>query len=718
MHSSRLDSKTVSSKIGILTALEKEYAAVAAVLENRDEVVFEGKGAGRRYLYGEVPACNGGRHSIVLALAAMGNNAASERATLLTTHFPKIESIIMVGIAGGVPHPEKVEDHVRLGDIVVSSEKGVVQYDFVKETVKETKYRHPPRPPSAALIEAVRLLNISEIKGERPWLKFIDRALEKGKVRPSEEEDILHDSNEPEKIILHPADPDRQLDQSRVFFGPIASANTLLKNPIKRDELRDKFGVKAVEMEGSGIADAGWNLDVGYLVIRGICDYCDSYKNDIWHPYGAAVAAAYTRALIESIPATDPIPSIESIPATDPIPSDDGNKRESDLLKEEFPKIADSVRKGKLIICLGSEINLADNKDAKCPPSDIQIAECLAEETDKRKTKNLIGLPCEVCPVKLTERPEELCPIRNAISSDTKDKLFDAQNLAFAKLEIRCWSEWIIKNADYQTLLTKLSMFFQDEDYQPNNLQNSLAELAAKIYAKREEDLEESDQLSQLMILTANYDVGLEMAFEEEKLDISVISYVIPKEKQNTGIFMHKPYKIYKRKYRYNDGTVRKINEADEKKELPLLRRDNKFPYIKNPVIFKIYGGVLYKNDQGYDSFAVAERHHINYLKNPQEKLPDTLINYFTHSNILFIGYSANDVNLRAILHYFFQERWSKRINPGSREYRHMPQGWLIHKSNLGEITDKTYYKHWGIKLIEDKDNTTNSLLDYLKNNL
>ncbi len=56
-------------------------------------------------------------------------------------------------------------------------------------------------------------------------------------------------------------------------------------------------------MEGAGIADATWLSDkAGYLVVRGICDYCDSSKGDEWQAYAAAVAAAYTRALLEAIP--------------------------------------------------------------------------------------------------------------------------------------------------------------------------------------------------------------------------------------------------------------------------------------------------------------------------------------------------------------------------------------------------------------------------------
>jgi TolA-binding protein len=38
------------------------------------------------------------------------------------------------------------------------------------------------------------------------------------------------------------------------------------------------------------------------LVIRGICDYADSHKNDRWQTYAAATAAAYAKELLYSIP--------------------------------------------------------------------------------------------------------------------------------------------------------------------------------------------------------------------------------------------------------------------------------------------------------------------------------------------------------------------------------------------------------------------------------
>lgn len=162
-----------------------------ALLEDSRSYAVPGQGAGRRYLVAYIPSSNGGKHSVVLSLADMGNNVAATRAAILLEHFPNVRSIIMVGIGGGMPNLNKPDEHVRLGDVVVSDQKGVIQYDFEKEEITASSDRHLPRPPSASLLEAVRLLEAAEIEGKRPWLKFIDRAIQHLHVtRPSKETDI------------------------------------------------------------------------------------------------------------------------------------------------------------------------------------------------------------------------------------------------------------------------------------------------------------------------------------------------------------------------------------------------------------------------------------------------------------------------------------------------------------------------------------------------
>jgi tetratricopeptide (TPR) repeat protein len=120
-----------------------------------------------------------------------------------------------------------------------------------------------------------------------------------------------------------------------VFAATIAAANNLLKNAAYRDYLGTTFNVKAVEMEGSGIADAAWmDSRAGYLVVRGICDYCDGQKGDIWQGYAAVAAAAYVRALIESMAPTSGYSATRSPPKRLPAVANRKARRLSDVARE------------------------------------------------------------------------------------------------------------------------------------------------------------------------------------------------------------------------------------------------------------------------------------------------------------------------------------------------------------------------------------------------
>jgi nucleoside phosphorylase len=300
----QVDRKATMSTVGIITALAHEFDAVRAMLSDFQRQRVEGYGSGREYGIGVIASPRGGVHRVVLARTiTMGNNSAALRAEKLLADFPTVDSIIMCGIAGGVPSPNSPDDHVRLGDIVVSDRRGVVQYDFGKQTSGAFEDRHSPRPPSAMLLEAVNLLEEERVAGHRPWEVHLQAGLKaRSLARPADSTDVLRGKGG--RKVAHPIEKG---PRPRVFLGPIASSNSVQGDAARRDALRDQFRVKAVEMEGSGIADAAWEHDkVGYLVVRGICDYCD-FKNkrkqtDLWKPYAAMAAAAYVRALLESMP--------------------------------------------------------------------------------------------------------------------------------------------------------------------------------------------------------------------------------------------------------------------------------------------------------------------------------------------------------------------------------------------------------------------------------
>jgi nucleoside phosphorylase len=297
------DPLPTSMSFGVVTALPKEIAAMRTMLDDVEDYV---SAAGRVYVVGTVPAKGAGVHRIAVVLGDQGNNAASYWATVLTEDFPEVHAVLMVGIAGAIPHPMKPERHVRLGDIVVSGEGGVVQYDFVKDHGQHLEPRFPPRPPDAKLLQAAQRLRAGELAGKSPWIPFIGRAAHLPEVmRPPLGDDRLAHSVERERWIDHPQDR-RRAGEPNVFIGTIACANRLLKNPVLRDEIRDCYGVLAVEMEGSGVAEVTWQKTMGYLIVRGTCDYCDGNKGDAWQGHASVLAAAYTRALLEETPPVPP----------------------------------------------------------------------------------------------------------------------------------------------------------------------------------------------------------------------------------------------------------------------------------------------------------------------------------------------------------------------------------------------------------------------------
>jgi hypothetical protein len=66
-----------------------------------------------------------------------------------------------------------------------------------------------------------------------------------------------------------------------------------MKHGVTRDRLCKELDVLCFEMEAAGLMP-----DIPCLVIRGICDYSDSYKNKKWQKYTAATAAGFAKELL------------------------------------------------------------------------------------------------------------------------------------------------------------------------------------------------------------------------------------------------------------------------------------------------------------------------------------------------------------------------------------------------------------------------------------
>lgn len=208
----------------------------------------------------------------------------------------------MVGIGGGVPSNE---NDIRLGDVVVSmptaNNGGVVQYDYAKQTdagfvLKGFLLTPPPVLRAAAY----------KMQHDDKGLRFSDVA-HLVPQRPPQPDVLFHAG------FLHPTGVqsceqcgpagtvqrvERPTDEPIVFYGLVASGDRVIKTARAREELNRFLGgdVLCFEMEA-----AGFMHEFPALVVRGISDYADSHKNDLWQPYAAGAAAWCVKAILLNV---------------------------------------------------------------------------------------------------------------------------------------------------------------------------------------------------------------------------------------------------------------------------------------------------------------------------------------------------------------------------------------------------------------------------------
>ncbi|KAL4863411.1 hypothetical protein BDV12DRAFT_189714 [Aspergillus spectabilis] len=224
---------------------------------------------------------------------------------------------LMVGIGGGVPS----ESHdIRLGDVVVSKpgkkHGGVIQYDY-GQAVQGGQFEQTGvlNQPPQALLTHMTWLESKHITGADDAIsESVSAALEqnpsmrKGFSAPEQHTDLLFHSSYQhvdKKQGCESCDKERLINRQPrdtkapyIHYGLIASGNRVMKDSETRDNLAQQYGILCFEMEAAGLAN-----ELPTIVIRGICDYCDSHKHKKWQGYAALTAAAYARLMLLTIPA-------------------------------------------------------------------------------------------------------------------------------------------------------------------------------------------------------------------------------------------------------------------------------------------------------------------------------------------------------------------------------------------------------------------------------
>ncbi|KAL1962579.1 hypothetical protein VTN77DRAFT_9372 [Rasamsonia byssochlamydoides] len=305
--------------VGWICALPVELAAAKGMLdeEHGDPQTPPRPADQNTYILGCI-----GKFKVVMECLPkdeIGSSSAAAVAREMLFTFPSIRIGLLVGIGAGIPDYESddIQD-IRLGDVVISSDKengGVVLYDFGKR-LGDGSFQPMyvlDRPPRS-LRTAVSQLEAEHLTRENRILQYIDQMLEKypymrkkGFAHPGIAADHLfrpeyrHVSGRScaqcdlaQRIIRV---PEKRPDTNPVVhYGVIATSSVVVKHAPTREAIRQKHRAICLEMEAAGLMN-----NFPCVVIRGISDYADSHKNNLWQPYAAATAAACAKELLEYV---------------------------------------------------------------------------------------------------------------------------------------------------------------------------------------------------------------------------------------------------------------------------------------------------------------------------------------------------------------------------------------------------------------------------------
>ena len=302
--------------VGWICPLEVEQIAALEMLDEEHERLPQSSSDHNVYNLGSIA----GHNVVIVGLHQPGNNPAAIVLTQMRMTFPNLRFGLLVGIGGGVP-VKTDNGMIRLGHVVVSKptggHSGAVQYDHGKAKDGQFERTSALALPPAVLLNAAQDLAAKQARSRvdpvEENIKRIDTSIPglRRYKHPGSGQDRLYKRDymhlkhgvscdecgcDPSQCIQRAIDDE---DEQRVVVhrGTIASGELVVKDAVMRDQLAEEYDVLCFEMEAAGAL-----ADFPCIVIRGISDYCDSHKNDQWHGYAAAAAAAYARQLFFHMP--------------------------------------------------------------------------------------------------------------------------------------------------------------------------------------------------------------------------------------------------------------------------------------------------------------------------------------------------------------------------------------------------------------------------------
>jgi hypothetical protein len=203
-------------------------------------------------------------------------------------------------------------------------------------------------------------------------------------------------------------------------------------------------------------------------------------------------------------------------------------------------------------------------------------------------------------------------------------------------------AQHIVSVYDAAELHNALATLLGGQDYEPTPVHRFLARLPGL--------LREQGQERYQLIVTANYDTGLERAFDEANEGFDVAVFIASEDK---GLFLHVPW--WNKQW---NGAVL-VDKPNSYGRFPIDENGN----VQRTVIVKIHGGVLHgaplqHRREHKASFVITEDDYIAYLTRDSlaNLVPYQILQKLRESHYLFLGYGVRDWSLRVFLRRIWQK--------------------------------------------------------------
>lgn len=284
----------MKADIAIITTREDEFEAI---LQRFKPVPYREPGK-RGYGICHLETKGGNHYKIAIARCSEQGNDTSQQLAhdMIRDLDPRL--ILVVGIAGGVPH-----DEFTLGDVIVSTRIHNLNVGAQHEDGSSTFDIRGGIHPAISDITASLLLYQEQLAG---WNTTASVGVERPSLDPQQA--IIGGDEEGRKKVqaslnLHFGTQQGRERPPKFKAGSIASSNHLMRNPLILKQWREiARTVVAVEMEAAGVYQAAQAIERQYpaMAIRGISDIVGLERDAQWTAYACQTAAAFAYAFLQT----------------------------------------------------------------------------------------------------------------------------------------------------------------------------------------------------------------------------------------------------------------------------------------------------------------------------------------------------------------------------------------------------------------------------------